>query len=144
MLSSHLPFSFPDSNTRPFSFFCSDFPTAIQAVQSAMSNLNEDVIRECGDLRKMLTVLDTFTDLEGAINKAADDIGSINVDASDIQAGIISWQHSITLAEIDMPCYEGLDTAEFSPLPPIKYPKFSSCSKVIKLPLPNGHVPYLR
>ena len=50
-----------------------------------MSNLNEDVIRECGDLRKMLTVLDTFTDLEGAINKAADDIGSINVDASDIQ-----------------------------------------------------------
>ena len=56
-----------------------------------MSNLNEDVIRECGDLRKMLTVLDTFTDLEGAINKAADDIGSINVDASDTERALL-WR----------------------------------------------------
>ena len=70
-----------------------------------------------------------------------------------LSADVASWQHSIKLGTIDLPCYEGMDTWGFDVSVPepigdvgisVDYPKFSRCSQDVEVPLPNGHIPYLK
>ena len=119
-------------------------PNLVQALMS-LGDIDIDVSAiQPGEKKKSKTVLPFFP-------SAADSL-SLSLSLF-LSAGVASWQHSINYGTMDMPCYEGMDTWGFDvsvpePLGNLEfsapYPKFSRCSRDVKVPLPNGHVPYLK
>jgi len=129
-------------------------PGTITSLNGLVDDLRSDFDDKCGGVPRMIQSLGNNVQEVGPnLVQALMSLGDIDIDVSAIQPGVASWQHSINYGTMDMPCYEGMDTWGFDvsvpePLGNLEfsapYPKFSRCSRDVKVPLPNGHVPYLK
>lgn len=126
-------------------------PGTVQSINNVVTEVEDGLNEKCGGLpatvRSLSSLASAGSTLEGALN----DFRQIDIDPKFPKAKVASWQHSLNFGNIDLPCYEGMDVWEGGMDIPfvgfvgvtMDYPKFSRCSKDVKVPLPNGHIPYL-
>merc|ERR1711871_1199130 len=86
--------------------------------QCLVDDLRSDFDDKCGGVPRMIQSLGNLNAVGSTLEQALMSLGDIDIDVSAIQPDVASWQHSIKLGTIDLPCYEGMDTWGFDfPVP---------------------------